>query len=106
MDFFSPPLIALYIILGAFVVVYLYFVVVGSRMHNLSMIQSPYPDSFEDKRKKQVPEPTVMKPLYPQRVTIGGYDIKPQPHTLDVSNELVKTTVRKSCTIEPKCCSF
>lgn len=101
MDFMSPPMIALYVIIAAFTIAYLYVVITGNRLSNLSVRVATNPDSFKDKKSK-----SQMKPLYPQRVTIGGYDIRPQPHDLDVSNELVKQTIAKSCTIDPKCCTF
>jgi len=106
MDFTSPPLIALYIILGAFVVAFLYMNVFSERLVLIAKLPNPNPDTFDDKKHKKTDGDAPMKPLYPQRVSISGYDIKPQPHNLDVSNELVKATIRENCSINAECCSL
>lgn len=107
MDFFSPAMIALYIILGSFVVAFVYIVIVGDRL-TLLRNQASNPDRFSDKKDDdmEVKEETQKAPVYPQTVEITGYVMKPQPHSMDVSNELVETTVRKVCGIDSDCCSL
>lgn len=109
MDFFSPAMIALYIILASIVVAFLYIAIMGNRLTILQN-QAGNPDTFrgaKDRKKDDDAEEEEEKtPVYPQTVQISGYDIEPQPHTMNVSNELVEASVRKVCSIDADTCSF
>jgi hypothetical protein len=59
MDMMSPTMIALYIMLAAFVVAFLYIMVYGDRLALLS--QQMTPDSFKEEEHKKKDE---AKPLY------------------------------------------
>lgn len=103
MDFTSPAMIALYVILASFVVAFLYITIYGGRLSALSYQVTP--DTFREEKKEEKKEESEAKPLYPQKVEISGYKIEPQPYMTNTSNELVKTTERTTCAIDGDCCS-
>lgn len=95
----SPPMIAVLCLVVAVVVVVAVMHIYGNRLTLMSKLPGATPDSFKEKKEDKKPEPE-----YPQEVVISGYDIKPQPYMMDVSNKLVDLTKRKVCAVEPNCC--
>jgi Na+-transporting methylmalonyl-CoA/oxaloacetate decarboxylase gamma subunit len=57
-------MVALYIILGAFVIAFLYVTIYGNRLYMMS--RQITPDSFKEKKSDEKKEGA--QPLYPQRV--------------------------------------
>lgn len=70
----SPAMIGLYVILGAFVLAFLYIAFMGNRLSGMN--RQITPDSFKEHTMKEKKEDSKT-PMFPQRVSISGYKIEP-----------------------------